>query len=1052
MNEERPASIDLAKAREALAGKRGQEYWRSLEQLAETPEFRAWVDDEFPGRATLAQIDRRTILKFMGASMALAGLAGCRGMFLDEPRVVPYVKAPEELVPGKPLFYASTFSLGGYGVGVLVESHEGRPTKIEGNPDHPASLGACNPWMQASILGLYDPDRSQNVTSQGDISTWNAFFAIAREALEKQKAKGGAGIRLLTETVTSPTLARQIGEFLAAYPKAHWHQYEPGARDSAYEGTMMAFGQPVETVYDLSKANRIVSLDADFLTSMPGSLVYSRQFADGRRLTEGRTSMSRLYMFESGVSVTGANADHRWPVKPSEIGAIAAELLAALSGKPATGPYKAQIEPIARDLKAQNGATVVIPGDDQPAALHATCHSINEVLGSKARQIVEPVAAKPVNHTRSLSELCDAMKTGSVDALFILGGNPAYDAPADFGIADALAKVKLKVRHGLYEDETSALCDWHVPATHYLEHWSDARAFDGTASIVQPLTAPLFDGRSDHQLLAGLMGKPDDGHDLVQETWKQRGIPNSPFPNDFEKSWREVLHAGFVPGTAAKLPTESWAGQALVKMKKEGILLGIPDAPQRSGGPALEVAFRLDPALHDGRFNNLGWLQELPRPITQNLWDNAALMGIGAAEKLGVEAGDMVEITVGGRTIKVAAMPQPGHPEGSITIHLGWGRTKAGTVGNGTGFDAYPLRTSARMGHAGGAQIKKIDGFHKVQTTQMHHQMESYGDKLDIIRTGALADYAKHPSSFAPTIHESPGPVDEALEKSHHPGNDQNRQEQPAITMYEEEVFKTNLPQWGMTIDLNSCIGCNACVTACQAENNVPVVGKTQVGRGREMHWLRIDRYYGPRGGQGSLENPDMLFQPMMCGHCEIAPCEPVCPVGATLHSHEGLNQMVYNRCVGTRYCSNNCPYKVRRFNFFNFTDNQDQFSTQTPPDVREPKHNGIQLLKMLNNPNVTVRGRGVMEKCTYCVQRINDARIEAKKGGRPIADGDIVTACQQACPARAITFGNIADKQSAVAKLKREPRAYRLLEELNTRPRTSYLSRVRNPNPEVPA
>lgn len=1038
--ENRNQRYDMSKIREALAGKGGKTYWRSLDEVADTPDFQAWLEDEFPERKSMLEIDRRSVLKFMGASLALAGLSGCRGVFLDELKVVPYVKQPEELVPGKPLYYATAMTLGGVGLGLLVESHEGRATKVEGNPDHPGSLGATSVFAQASVLGLYDPDRSSEVMEDLETSTWDSFNKVLQAELAEQAQKKGAGIRFLSEVVVSPTLKTQIDSVLKKFPAAKWHQYEPFARDNAFDGAMAAFGEPVDTTYDLSKAKVIVSLDADIFQEGPESVLLARQFADGRRVTGKTADMNRLYTFESSVSITGATGDHRFAVRPSEIGMVADALFEAIGGQPVTsGPKSIKTEvllEVAKDLRANPGKAVVVVGQDQPGAVHAVAHAINHLLGAVGQTVnyLEPRAARPVNCKKDLKGLVDDLNAGNVDVLFVFGGNPVYDAPADYKFAEAIAKVKkLRIRHGLYYDETSEQCNWHLPATHFMEEWSDTRAYDGTASIVQPLTAPLQDGRSLHQLLTAVIGQSmngqnlmGDGYEIVYERWKAAGA----IKGDFDKGWQEVLHAGVVPGT--KSPSKNLVARPVPPV----------GAASASG---LEVSFKADPGLYDGRFNNNGWLMELPRPITQIVWDNAALMSMKDAEQLGVQQGDLVELAFGGDTVTLPALPLPGQPEGSIVLHAGFGRTKTGTVGQVTenettdlahfglnttsvGVNIYPVRKSSSMAFVGGVNAKKTGDSHQLVVTQMHHSMEG----KDVVRSGTLAEFAKV-SNLNPEKLEGIVSKDEP--------------EQPEVNLYPEEIFETTLPQWGMTIDLNTCTGCNACVVACQAENNISVVGKSQVAKGREMHWLRLDRYY-----KGSvLDQPDeIVMQPVACVHCEKAPCEPVCPVGATVHSHEGLNQMVYNRCVGTRYCSNNCPYKVRRFNFLNYSDNQKQFTVPSSQIARQPKKDGVQLLKMLSNPDVTVRGRGVMEKCTYCVQRINDARIEAKKAGTEIADGAIVTACQQACPTKTIVFGNIADPNSQVAKLRRDPRAYRLLEELNTRPRTSHLVKLRNPNPAI--
>jgi len=1056
MEDQTPNRLDMDLVRQKLADKRGPAYWRSLEEIAETPEFQGWLDDEFPHRRTLLEIDRRSLLKYMGASLALAGLAGCRGMELEELKVVPYVKQPEEMVPGKPLFYATAWTLGGVGLGLLVESHEGRPTKIEGNPDHPGSLGATTAQTQAAILSLYDPDRSAMVLNDGDGSTWDAFMDAVAAEFSNQKAVHGAGIRILTEVVVSPTLKAQLDGFLKVYPGARWHQYEPFARDNAFDGANLAFGQPVEAVYHLTKAKVIVSLDSDFLQDGLESVVLARQFAEGRRKLTAE-DMNRLYVFESQLTCTGATSDHRWSMKPSSVHAVATALLQSVRSQGAVSPPKelsgADFNAVVQDLLAHRGQAVVIVGDQQPPEVHAIGHALNVALGAVGQTVTyhEPRAAHAVHTGRDLKSLVDDMNAGKVDVLVMLGGNPVFDAPVDYNFGEALKRVsRLRIRYGLYEDETTDACaavdgghSWHLPATHFLEQWSDTRGYDGTATVAQPLTAPLYDARSPHQLVAALAGDGAPGHDLmsdgyqiIADHWQSSGH----ISGDFDKGLAEVLHAGIVPNTTL--------APRVVALKT------FDAAPPSTTG--FEVVLRPDPNLHDGRFNNNGWLMELPRPMTQLVWDNAAIISLKDAETLGVQRGDVVQVTVGKQTLAIPAFPQPGHPVGSVLIHTGFGRTKTGSVGMPTqhqslmgfdlyaktvGVDSYVLKTSGAAAYVTGATLTKTGQSETLVSTQIHHSMEG----RDIVRAGTLAEYLRVPSLNPDKLANPPIVEQGDLDT----GVPTETPEQPNIDMYPEEIWTTNLPQWGMTIDLNLCTGCNACITACQAENNIPVVGKTQVMKGREMQWLRIDRYYGG----ADPDNPsEVLVQPVACVQCEKAPCEPVCPVGATVHSHEGLNQMVYNRCVGTRYCSNNCPYKVRRFNFLDYSNLQFQFTEPATLINKIYKKDGVSLLKMVSNPDVTVRGRGVMEKCSYCVQRINDARIEAKKAGQEIQDGAILTACQQVCPTKTILFGNIADKKSEVFKSRSDERAYRLLEELNTRPRTSHLGKVRNVNPAITA
>jgi MoCo/4Fe-4S cofactor protein with predicted Tat translocation signal len=987
---DRPPSLDLATVRQRLAARGGREYWRSLEELAGTPEFEEFLHDEFPRLAAVlgAGVDRRAFLKLMGASLGLAGLAACTKQPAET--VVPYTRQPEEIVLGEPLYFATAMPLAGGALGLLVESHEGRPTKVEGNPEHPASLGATDALAQASILSLYDPDRSQVITSAGEIRTWADFRAALDQVLVAQRSGGGKGLRLLTETVVSPTLAQQIAQLRKAFPAARWHQFEP-ACGAAMLGARQALGQPVTTRYQLRQADVVLALDADALGSGPASVRYAREFTARRRPPEGAGTMNRLYVVETMPTVTGAMADHRLALRPSDIEPLARALAAALgvrcrAGAPSAAVAKATgwIRACAADLAQHRGACVVIPGAHQSPVVHALAHALNRALGNVGKTVVytSPVEAEPVDQMASLRQLVDDMEAGAVEVLVILGGNPVYAAPADLRFAERLANVPLRVHLGLYDDETAALCHWHVPEAHFLESWSDTRAFDGTVTILQPLIAPLYGGKTAHEMLAALAGADRSSHDLVRDYWQAQ------FPGpSFEHFWRKSLHDGVVAGTAS-LPVD-------VALRADWDVATAPPTV----APGLEIAFRLDPAVFDGRFANNGWLQEWPKPITKLTWDNAALLAPATAERLGIGNEDTLALTYRGRTVHAPAWIVPGHAADAVTVHLGYGRTRAGAAGTGAGFDAYALQTSDAPAAGGGLELTRTGETWSLAVTHTHQTME----ERPLVLTATLAEYRAHPD-FARELAEEP-PRDLSLYPPHaYPGY-----------------------AWGMAIDLSACTGCSACVLACQAENNIPVVGKTEVARGHEMHWLRIDRYY-----TGDLDAPRTVHQPVPCMHCENAPCEAVCPVNATVHSSEGLNDMVYNRCVGTRYCSNNCPYKVRRFNFYLYQD----WTTET--------------LKMARNPDVTVRSRGVMEKCTYCVQRIEHGRIHAEQAGRPIRDGDVVTACQQVCPADAIVFGDINDPKSRVAMLKAEARNYALLGGLNTRPRTTYLAGLRNPNPAL--
>ncbi|MBI2945721.1 MAG: TAT-variant-translocated molybdopterin oxidoreductase, partial [Candidatus Wallbacteria bacterium] len=916
--------------RAALARKGGRELWRSLDELAGTPAFEQLLADEFPRQASepMDAVSRRKFLGLMGASLALGGLSGCIKQPLET--IVPYVRPPEQLVPGTPLFFATAATLGGYATGILVESHEGRPTKIEGNPDHPASLGAVDAFTQASILSLYDPDRSQVVTHDAQISTWDALLAELEAALAAAAQDKGARLRLLTGTVTSPTMARQLELFLARFPAARWHQYEPVNRDNSMAGARLAFGEPLAVLPRLDAADVILALDCDFLACGPGHIRATRDFAAKRQPVAPGVPGNRLYALESSPTVTGAKADHRLPLRPGQIDAFARHLaqklgIAAAGEPPALDEREARwLDAIATDLTAQGrrGHTAILAGEQLPPAIHALVHAANDALGNFGSTLfaIPPVEHRPENQTESLRRLVTEMMSGTLDTVIVLGGNPIYDAPADLHFAEALSRVKRRFRFGLYEDETSAACQWHGPETHYLESWSDARAFDGTVSLVQPLIAPLYSGRSAHEVLAILGGQAgQSSHDLVKSHWKSQA--SRP---DFEAWWQKALHDGLIRDSAPAQATPKLA-------------LGTLDFPEDQGRD-LELLFRADPTIYDGRFANNGWLQELPKPLTKLTWDNAALIAPATARKLGLASEDAVTIELDGRTVRAPVFIVPGHCEGALTLHLGYGRWQGGRSLAGAGFNAYALRSTAAPWNASGAHLARTGERWELACTQLHQNMKG----RDLVRV------------------ESPA---QANDHGHHAGGEGHH---PSI--YPPVPYPGYA--WGMAIDLNSCVGCNSCVVACQSENNIPVVGKDQVIRGREMHWIRVDTYH-----EGPPENPRTYHQPVPCMHCENAPCEVVCPVGATSHSEEGLNDMAYNRCVGTKYCSNNCPYKVRRFNFLQYSD------YETPS------------LKMLANPNVTVRSLGVMEKCTFCVQRINAGRIKAEKEDRRVTDGEIVSA-----------------------------------------------------------
>jgi len=990
--------LDLVQVQADIEKKNGPEFWRSLEELAGKPEFREMMHREFPKGASewIDAVSRRGFLKLMGSSLALAGMTACTKQPFEP--IVPYVRQPEDVIPGRPMFYATAFTLGGYATPLLVESHLYRPTKIEGNDKHPASQGGTDVHAQASILDMYDPDRSQNVIHLGNISSWGALVAELKGALNSQSAVKGAGIRVLSKSFSSPTLADQMQQFQKAFPEAKWHFYEPVNRDNVYEGARMAFDQPVETTYDFSKADVIVSLDADFLTGgFPGMTRYARDFA--KRRDPDSEKMSRLYVIESTPSATGAKADHRLGVRAGEIEPCARALANFLHAGPtenvASTAWAYFFDPLVKDLESHHGASVVIAGDHQPPHIHAIAHALNQALGNVGKTVFysDPVLASTASQNDSLKDLVSDMRAGKVDMLVILGGNPVYDAPADLGFGDALknSNIPIRVHLSLYNDESAELCQWHVNEAHYLEAWCDTRAYDGTVSIVQPLIAPLYDGKTASELVALLAGQSAaTAHDLVQNYWKTKHTGA-----DFDSWWRKSLEQGWIDGTTSQ-PKQ-------VSIKNTNFPAS--SAPNQQSG--IELNFRRDPSIYDGQFANNAWLQELPKPLSKMTWDNPLLMSPTMADRLKIQSKDMVRIELNGKWAELPVWIQAGHPDNSVSVSLGYGRKRVGRVGNDVGFDTYQLRYSAMPWIATGVNVTKAAGTYVLASTQGYQTMDVGDEHRDVVRTATLEEYKKEANFNEEKLQEN-----ETL----YPPYDYKSPSDSGAPHY----------AWGMAIDLNSCVGCNNCIIACQSENNIPVVGKYQVNKGRHMHWLRVDAYY-----QGDRDNPKAYFQPVPCMQCENAPCELVCPVGATTHSTEGLNDMIYNRCVGTRYCSNNCPYKVRRFNFLLFQD------WDTPQ------------FKMMRNPDVTVRSRGVMEKCTYCVQRINHKRIDSERENRPIADGELQTACQQSCPANAIVFGNINDPNSLVSKWKAKNRNYGLLDDLNTRPRTTYLAEIRNPNPE---
>lgn len=963
-----------------------KEYWRSLEQLAETDKFREFLENEFPkGTAELADSgwSRRSFLTTMGASLALAGLAGCRR---PVEKIVPYVTRPENVDPGVPNYYATTMPLGVSAYGVVVTSFEGRPTFIKGNELHPSSRGAVDSKIQASLLDLYDPDRSISVLRNNNESSWDDFVAWWQERYAGYTDNGGEGLAVLSETFNSPTLARLKRRFHETFPRARWVAWEPVSDENVYKGIEAATGQTLQPVYDFSKARVILSLDCDFLGTESENVANTRGFSDGRRVTKQSDDMCRLYVAEPSMTVTGMMADHRVRMRRSQVGDFLVSLAGALARKGIDSGFAGEnhsfdnklIDTLADELISQRGESLIVAGRSQSPEVHRLCAALNDTLsntGETVKYFKMPDASN--SDTAAFSQLVTDMEQGRVESLMLIGGNPAFNAPTDLHFNTALKSVKEIVHLSSHVDETSKLSTWHIPRAHYLESWGDARSADGTPSVIQPMIEPLHGGHSDVKTIA-LMVLGDDTQplDVVRKTWS-----SDFFGKGSDSQWRKILHDGvYSQGTYQSTSPSFVFSEAL-------------DTVSTSDG--VEIEFSIT-SLFDGRFANNGWLQELPDPVTKLTWDNAALVSPKFADEHGLSNEDIVELNIDGRKLEIPIWISPGQADNSISIALGYGRSEAGRVGNDVGFNSYMLRSSDSMWYVSGVAITKTERQYKLACTQDHGSMEG----RPIVRENTLANYKKNAEFFPAEIE--------------HP---------PPLSLWNEHKYDKGY-QWGMSIDLNACTGCNACVIGCQSENNIPVIGKEQVMAGREMHWMRIDRYYA-----GDTHDPEVAVQPMNCQHCEMAPCEQVCPVAATSHDEEGLNVMVYNRCIGTRYCSNNCPYKVRRFNFFNYTN-------ELPETVQ-----------MAQNPEVTIRFRGVMEKCTYCIQRISLAKINAKNDGRVVADGEIKTACEQACPAGAIVFGNINDPKSRIAKLRKNDRKYRVLEELNVRPRTTYLAKLRNPN-----
>ena len=996
-----------------------KKHWRSLAELEGSPQFQELLSKEFPGLVPetdvgeLDDVTRRRFLQVMGASMALAGASSCRW---EAEEILPFASRPADRIPGKAQHYASALTRNGHGVGVTLTSYDGRPIKVEGNPNDTISGGATDVFAQAAILELYDPDRSRTVLMGGAPSTFEAFDAFwdthFKDTLKPAK---GVGLAFLSEASSSPTEDFLKTQVLRGLKSAKWFEYEPISRDHELAGAKAAFGDAIRTHYNLATARVVVSFDGDLFSSHPAQLKHNREWALVRNPKSGE--MGRMYAAESRFTTDGGMADHRLPMRSSDIPAFVALVEAVLADEhqlaleggvqladlpPAhaatDGKARSVARAIAKDLAANAGRSILVAGPNQSAEVHARLHHLNALLGNVGRTVTytdEP-AAERVSHDQALRDLVAAIDAGEVQTLVIFEGNAVFDAPADVDLAAALAKVEHTVRLGLYANETSSLCGWHLPRTHAFEAWGDSMAWDGSHLIGQPTIAPIWGARSVMELLGSMVGgnmpTPDK---LIGKVARETG-----------KAWRKAVHSGVAP-------------KNLLKAKSPALKAAGSFRPA-AFGDSIEVTFAPDTKVWDGRFANSAWLQELPDFMTKLTWDNVALVAPKTSEKLGVTTGDMVKVSVDGVAVDLPVYVMPGQAQDSIALALGYGRTRAGKVGGwdgegeaiaSVGVDVYPLRKGGAF--SAKAEVVKTKGTYALGMTQEHHLIDAIGMSGTAERLGALVR-EETLEEFEPDV------KDHFRHKVHHPELE---------SLWTEKSYDNNA--WGMSIDLSVCNGCNACVIACQSENNIPVVGKQQVINGREMHWMRIDRYFA-----GEADSPELATQPINCQQCETAPCEQVCPVAATTHSDDGLNDMVYNRCVGTRYCANNCPFKVRRFNYLNYRK-----------DLHDPNN---EVAKLALNPEVTVRSRGVMEKCTYCVQRITEVKIQAKNAGRKIQDGEITTACAQACPPQAIVFGDKADPTSRVAKLHEDPRAYEMLAELNIKPRNNFLAKIRNPHPDL--
>lgn len=995
-------------------------YWKSLNELAQNEEYQKFVEREFPGGPELNDgVSRRNFLQVMGASIALAGLASCRK---PVQKIMPYTRQPEEVVAGEPLYYATSMPFKDYVTGMLVETHDGRPTKVEGNEDHPNNRGKSNSFNQAATLEMYDQDRARFIRRGGERASWQDFVNFCSEHF----ADTDRNIAFITEATSSPTYHRLKDQVRERFPNADWVTFEPHNEENRLEGVRKAFGQRLRSFNAFDEADVVFSLDDDFMLMDENSVENVRRYSNRRKVSSTDDEMNRLYVAESSYSITGSNADHRLRLKAGEsarfLYALAAELSGRTGGLEAFSGYSNEfsdhqwIQVLADDLMASQGRSIVTAGAHFDSDVHAAVAAINLALDNAGNTVryMELPFDEEVHQDARFADVVENMRGGQYDTVVIVGANPAFNAPADLDFAGALEQAGTRLHLSLHYNETSRLCDWHVHRAHFLEAWGDGYSYTGVRSVIQPMIQPLFDGKSEIEFLnAAVNGEDESGHELVRSTWQEF------FPANFEDNWQRTLHDGLVEDTAFDEPQVSLTGDFNGHVQQA--LQNLPQVNQED----IEVVIKPDPSVYDGRYANNGWLQELPEPMTKITWDNVALMNPVTARNLGIRDNNpfgvvehpVIRITTGQGEVDIPAWILPGHADNCITVTTGYGRSGIGSVADGVGTDTYVLRTTDHMLYHSSVDVADTGRMYEIASTQDHHSLEG----RPLIREATMEEYRDQPT-FAP-------------DEVYIPGRPEGYDD--PVTLFAEQEFPDREPQWGMSIDLNSCIGCGACTIACQAENNIPVIGKREVRNGREMHWIRTDRYFS-----GDVDgNPEVVHQPVPCMHCELAPCEQVCPVSATTHSEDGLNQMTYNQCVGTRYCSNNCPFKVRRFNFFNYAD--EYLTTGDDPEV----------VQMAMNPDVTIRFRGVMEKCTYCVQRIQREKIKTKnRTGDSVKppDGSVVTACQQACPADAIEFGDISDPESRISIAKNNERSYLMLEELNVRPRTSYMAKLRNPNPAL--